>query len=515
MIYFCLKSITQINNKLSWDEVHYSTLADKGILYNALEKNSLSFIGFYEIGKARAKKDTLLNNELVKKYNYPDENLNPFYLRHYHPPLATYYWSLFTSSSDIFQKDKSLRISNILLGFAAILSIFLAIYLANILSKKTIVLGVVLSIFLVVSNIFNYSFESLNFHTFQFIFSIIFIASFMRWFKQPSLKKSIFLGVTTALMFLTLETALFIVGGALFALLILKQINLFFRFFIPIFGSFIISIIILWPGVVKTLAPLKTWIMYGARIFLKGNDEYSKVDMSGIWKTMFIENLPLFSLIIILVVLMIYLSNKISKDKTYILPYIVSITYFLSITPFIIFKTYIFPVVGLFIFSIIYSLSILDYSKLKDHFNLNILKYPIILVLTIIVCFPYFNLNFNNAFVEKLAERQEFNADLEDLKSNIKNQKNVIAFNGQALRYYLKNENIKDLRKNSLQNPGFYVRENGLYKNVIEDIKNQKIEAIIIPVEYLSLYPESKTKILEDYNYKKINLKHFQLFLSK
>ena len=46
--FFCFKSEARINDHLSWDELNYETLARKGIAYNALEKNSLSFIAFFE-----------------------------------------------------------------------------------------------------------------------------------------------------------------------------------------------------------------------------------------------------------------------------------------------------------------------------------------------------------------------------------------------------------------------------------------------------------------------------------
>ena len=97
----------------------------------------------------------------------------------------------------------------------------------------------------------------------------------------------------------------------------------------------------------------------------------------------------------------------------------------------------------------------------------------------------------------------------------MKIKKNIIAFNGQLLRYYLQNEDVVDLRKNSMQNPGYYIRENGLYKDVTEDLRLQKIGAVVIPTNYLNYYPASRTRILEEYNYKKINLKHFQVFLSQ
>ncbi len=516
VIFFCLKSNTQVYESLSWDEVHYSSLADKGLLYNALEKNSLSFIGFYKIGKARADKDTLLNAQLVKEYNYPDENLNPFYLRHYHPPLATYYWSLFTSNSNIFEKDKSLRFSNIPLGIFAILSLIISLFFAKILNERTFKSILILSTLLIASNIFNYSFETLNFHVFQFIFSVIFVACLMRWITNQTKKNAVFLGISTAFMFLSLETALFVAFGAILALLLTKQIKIIFKFSLQIFGSFFITIIALWPGILKTLAPIKTWIMYAARIFLKGNDEYDSVDMAGAWKTMFFENIILFTVLISIVITLLIISRKAVSNRNYIIPYIIAFIYFLTITPFIISKTYIFPVIGLLIFAIVYNLSVLDLNKFNFFdSNKKIKQYLVIILLISYISFPFVNLNYSTNLSKNKQERELFNQDLDELKELLNSKENIIAFNGQSLRYYLQNEEIVDLRKNKMQNPGFYIRENGLYKDVTQDLKEQYIGVVIIPVKYLNYYPSTKTKMLEDFNYKKINLNHFQVFLSQ
>ncbi|TXB65486.1 hypothetical protein FRY74_08675 [Vicingus serpentipes] len=516
LLYFCLKSNTYIHENLSWDEVHYSSLADKGIVYNALEKNSLNFIGFYKIGKARADKDTLLNQQLVKEYNYPDENLNPFYLRHYHPPLATYYWSFFTSNANIYEKDKSLRFSNILLGVFTILSLLISLRIAKILTAQSFSSILIFSILLILSDIFNYSFETLNFHTFQFLFSVIFVACLIRWINNQTKKNALFVGVSTAFMFLSLETGLFVVAGAILALLLTKQIKVIFNFSLQIFGSFFITIIALWPGILKTLAPVKTWIMYAARIFLKGNDEYDSVDMGGAWKTMFYENIVLFTVIIFTVIILLIISRKIAKNKTYIIPYLVAFTYFIAITPFILNKTYIFPVIGLLIFAIVYNISVIDLKEFQYiKTNKKIKEYVLLALLIGYIFIPFFNLNYTDNININIKERESFNQDILELKELLNSKHNIIAFNGQSLRYYLQDESIVDLRKNSMQNPGYYIRENGLYKNVTEELKMNRIGAVVIPKNYLDYYPASKTKILEDYNYKKIKLKHFEVFLSQ
>ena len=510
---FSVKSYTTINNHLGWDELNYETLSRKGISYNAFEKNSLNFLEFYKIGKARADKDTLLNSQLVQQFKYPDENENPFYLRHYHPPLANYYWSLFINEGNIIQNDKNLRSSNIWLGFIAVFSLFLALYISKKINLTTCFYAIVLSSLLVLSTIFNYSFERLNFHTIQFICSLIFIGTLMRWFNLPNRKTAFALGLSVALMFVALETALFVVSGAIIGLIFVRKLKQLLRSLMVVFIAFVIGMLALWPGVIKTLAPIKTWIMHFARIFLKGNDEYAGISMGQAWLNLLTDNILLFSILIVVIVVLFSFSKKFLDDKSYKLPYIVAGFYLITITPFILNKTYVFPVVGLFIFAIIYHISLfkidLNNSKLKLTSGL------LSLMLIVTVVYGYVNLDFNSKLTENKKYREEFNNEIRVLKEKLKDKKNIIAFNGQALRYYLNRPDIVDMRKNTMANPGYYIRREGLYIDKMGEIKSNKIGAIIFPKENIGYYPQERTKILEDYNYLKVDLKYFRIFLSQ
>jgi len=512
-MYFALNATTKINNHLSWDELNYETLSRKGIAYNALEKNSLNFIAFYKIGRARADKDTLLNSQLVKQYNYPDENENPFYLRHYHPPLANYFWSLFINENSIIKNDRNLRVSNIILGALAIIALIISIIISGVTSQRSIIFLMIFSSFLLLSHVYNYSFERLNFHTFQFVFSLIFLGSLIRWLNNPIKKNSVLLGICISLMFLSLETAAFIVVGALFGLLLIKKIKILLKSFWVILISFLLTLIVLWPGVVKTFAPIKTWIMYAARLFLKGNDEYAGVSTLDAWKILFIENMMIFSLLIIFSIILIVLSHKKSLSKTYLIPYIVAIFYLLAITPFILNKTYVLPVIGMFLFAIAYNISLIKNEDYKAVFIK--IQYVLIGILAISIVLNFVKLNYNAVKSENKISRIEFENDLEKLRQLIHNKNNVIAFNGQQLRYYLGRKDIKDMRKNTIANPGYYIRKDGLYLDVKDKLKANEIGAVIFPKENISYYPEERTTILEDYNYKKIDLKHYRIFLSQ
>ena len=511
-VYFALNSTTKINNHLGWDELNYETLSRKGITYNAFEKNSLNFIEFYKIGKARADKDTVLNSQLVKEFNYPDENENPFYLRHYHPPLANYYWSLFINENDVIKNDKNLRISNIVLGVIAIIVVCIALLIAKALNKNNLVIVFILSGFLMISTIFNYSFETLNFHTIQFVCSLIFIGCLMRWFNNPTKKSAFILGVSVALMFVALETALFVVTGAILGIILMKKFKQLLKSLLVIFLAFLVGMLALWPGVIKTLAPIKTWIMHFARIFLKGNDEYAGISMGQAWLNIFKDNVLLFSILLILIIILIVISRKQAIGKSYKLPYIVAFFYLLTITPFILNKTYIFPVIGLFIFSIIY-----HFNELKNIHVSSKIKYVFgggMLVLIVSLVMVFSNLDYKNKLSENKKYRIAFNQELTILKDKLSDKKNIIAFNGQLLRYYLNRPDIEDMRKNTMANPGYFVRREGMYVDKLPEIKNKKIGAIVIPKENMEYYPDERTKIVEEYGYKKIDLNYFRIFLS-
>ena len=98
------------------------------------------------------------------------------------------------------------------------------------------------------------------------------------------------------------------------------------------------------------------------------------------------------------------------------------------------------------------------------------------------------------------------------MKKIITGKNNVIAFNGQLLRYYLKDDGIVDMRKNQMGDPGYFIREKGLYVDVIEDLRSHKIEAVVFSKDHIRFYPEEKTHVLEEFGFKKVDLNHFRIF---
>ena len=77
--------------------------------------------------------------------------------------------------------------------------------------------------------------------------------------------------------------------------------------------------------------------------------------------------------------------------------------------------------------------------------------------------------------LHNIKEREQLNKDFIELERILKTRKKIIAFNGQLFRYYLSRPDIVDMRKNQMMNPGYYIRKEGLYYNVDNDLKQNKI----------------------------------------
>ena len=113
-IYFFQNTTNYTNFKLNWDEVDYANVAAKGIINNYIDRDSLSFQSFIEIGLSKFYNKELSDNKnlLVLEQN---DNFN---LRHFHPPLPVYYWSIFASDKNSNEINaKNLRFGNLFLYF--------------------------------------------------------------------------------------------------------------------------------------------------------------------------------------------------------------------------------------------------------------------------------------------------------------------------------------------------------------------------------------------------------------
>ena len=101
---FYEKQKVKIN--LSWDEVKYALSAERGFKENLLGINSASFVKFVNLGYLKFKKETDIEKFIA--INLIEENKDVFYLRHFHPPLSSLYWSFFVDNNKI-EQDKKLR----------------------------------------------------------------------------------------------------------------------------------------------------------------------------------------------------------------------------------------------------------------------------------------------------------------------------------------------------------------------------------------------------------------------
>ena len=100
------------NLKFNWDEADYVKVSSKGLIENYTDNESLTIKQFIYIGKKKFFNEKF--DSYIKTFiNEEDDNFN---LRHFHPTLPVYYWSLFISdqnSNDV--NNQNLRISLLIL----------------------------------------------------------------------------------------------------------------------------------------------------------------------------------------------------------------------------------------------------------------------------------------------------------------------------------------------------------------------------------------------------------------
>lgn len=505
-IYFILLQTISVNTPLlGWDEVNYVRASELGISSNAFEKGSLNLIQFLNLGYSKLKKQPLIIS------HYPLEYNDPFNLRHFHPPLPVYFWSLFLNKQNLLQQNKLLRLSNLFLGFILIFIFIGMIYLVqpNKDIWSTIEILPLISIF-VISKIFNYSFSSLNFHTFFLINSILFVGFLIRFINKPTQINSIFIGIAGALLIATLETWIVILTASVLSILILSYKRIFtFKVISTFYVSLFITLVIIWPGIIKTVGPLKEWLMYAYRIFIV-QKEYSHVFAYTKWFDIIKSNYELFILFIFTLVVALIHIRKLTIDKTIIIPFIIGICYAIFMTPFILNDTYIFPAIGIMLFGMIIILQRL-FSDHKIFYSLFIL--PTIIAVIIITA----TTNFQILQKQSDTELNNFNIALTQVKNiaTLENEKPLLVDGGFIFRYYLNIDRniIEDLDTFNPNNPQFYRRIDYMYENQLPLIKNRYYGAIIFQTN--RPYSEYQMKQLESWGYNKKHIGNYYIFYLK
>ena len=259
-IFFDYKFASLNNQHLSWDEVNYSKASSLGFLENAFELKSKNIFEFIKLGynKIYVKKNLPIIADLNIINQEKPEDI--FELRHYHPPLYIYYLSLFHS---IEISDYDLRLAHKIIGYFIIAVLFLCCLLINKNNNNFLInfLCLITLIIFFYSDLFQKSLKNLNFHSLFSLTIILFSYSLYKYVLKSNLKNSIRLSVSISIMFISLETAIFIFLSSIsYIFFYKKNILLNKNFLYLLIAAFLISLI-LWPANFYNITIFKTYLM--------------------------------------------------------------------------------------------------------------------------------------------------------------------------------------------------------------------------------------------------------------
>ena len=220
-IYFF--NITDLKDlKFNWDETDYVNAASKGFTANYTDNESLSIKQFVYIGKQKFLNENF-EQEVIKTFiNEEDDNFN---LRHYHPPIPIYYWSLFIDDKkSVLKTNNNLRISMLILYLIFFYYFILIIYtkIENNLSKLFISLVILIGFF--TNSVVINGFLNLQFHVIYSLILIFHIQSLLNLYLKKINYFLIFNFVfSTSLLLLTLHTSLISLFASLLSFIYLNK----------------------------------------------------------------------------------------------------------------------------------------------------------------------------------------------------------------------------------------------------------------------------------------------------
>lgn len=335
------------SSKLSWDEVDYANASKEGVLINAFDLKDLNLIQFIKIGIAKSSKN---RDEIVKISSevFPEEE-QPFLMRHFHPPLPVYYWSMFTLSKHGVV-DFPLRISSLIFFILFVIVFLILGFKLRENQHHESPLQDLLALCLFTSPVFLLSHSSLNFHIFHALACLFFAFNLQNYLKNYSKKSEWLLAFSAAGLLLTLETGIFVIFVGFLTAIFYKGAKYLLSFDLLrlLIKSFLIFIVF-WPGAIISGGPIKSWLMYVYRIFLNSNSEYKGLDIF-LNLMQFIEINLLLTLIIMANILILISKNSL-KD-IFNIPVILGIAYGVFLMPFALNYTYFIPAVTLIVFGI-------------------------------------------------------------------------------------------------------------------------------------------------------------------
>lgn len=475
-----LENHISISSKpLGYDEVDYLNAASFGYLKNGFSKDSPNIIDFSWMGYYKIKNDT---SEIIRLINsgYPNQGNDPFFLRHYHPVLPVYFWQI-----QYYFKERnpnfSVRLGNLILNlcFSVVIFLFLLKFENKPKLKTEVFFAILFGLVLLSTSPIRYSFESLNFHNFLAVLLPIYFLSYYKSKNEPSNGNIWFLGISTALLVLTLETSIFILGF-IYVLRIVKKnpapLELIKHNF---WGPFFATLLIFWPAFFTKLEYLKTIGMYFFRIFGKKNEEYGSISYLDVWMDTF-KAFSDFFLISILIFLFIILNNK---NLRYRLILYTSLFYFIIMTPFLLNKTYIFPGITLLITFLLLNLKQIKFSKPKS-----VLTTILLIISVSLVHLKYYN-------NEHSTEREYFNKTVDTINDLLLESSNVLVEDGHIFNFYLPiQQKVEILDIPAKNNFEYRMRFDFLHLNILDRIlrgeydfivlrNNQHLERMVKPIE--------------------------------
>ena len=493
-----------LEKKLSWDESHYVIAANKGIVANSLSKDSLSFIQFLQISFFKIKNNHDPDSLLFD--NFPEEKNDPFILRQLHPVFPVYIWSFFNNADKKIQVHR-LRISNIVLLSFLIFVLILFSFKLNNLSFLNF--GIVFSVILFFfwNDIILRSFEYLNFHTYYSLMIILHIYFFIRFIKKNNFVNLLLFSFFSALLIMTLETYVFTFISLIISIFFINEKKILTLKNIIYFTLIVfLTLLIFWPSIIYTLDPIKNHIINFYKIFII-SDEFKGIFFITKWKNLLINNIESFILIFVLFFYSILNFKHFSK-LNYV-PFIYGIVYFVFMSSFMHYDTYILPSWICFIYGSLLILSNIYKNNLINYY----LKLLLPFVFFIIFLFNYYNYNFK----DKIQSVKEYNNDLNQIVELIQSKdfinKNILIDAGHIFKYYSDHKNIYELEVYDYDNPGFFIRENYIYNNIEEDIKDEFFK--IIAIKKVRKYSKSSIEFLLKNNYELQELSGYNVFILK
>ncbi|HLG35819.1 MAG TPA: hypothetical protein VI757_13130 [Bacteroidia bacterium] len=501
LMYFFLVQYNRMERLLEWDEADYAKASQYGIIRNAFEQESLSFIQFAYLGIAKAKKAP------VNTEGFPPESEDVFLLRHFHHPLPIYYFSLFLND-DIAKQDILLRVSNMLLSFlCACIMFFIAVksFFGKIETIALFSACLSVAIF-ITSDLFLNSFQVIHFHNFFMLVSVLFAWTLTNYLNRPSGTNAIWLALSAMGVVCVLETSLFIFLGALFSVFLLKQNKKFKGYAILIILVFLLSTVLIWPGIIKTLGPAKSYAMYAYRIFAMKNVEYENVSlMTNILNI--ISGNPLLLIIMVAgyVKLIFELSGNKNSDKILLVPGIIGLFYFIAMIPFTLSGNYIFPAAGLlFIGSVPGINGLINHSR-KTKFIFTVLCF---IYIASIFLKTEFTVIKNNTFDRK----EKIQSDMTELKNLFRYEQPLLVDGGHIVQYYFPQDAkwINSLYGFDALSGEFAIRKN--YQYVLQDslLKSRYYRGVFIGKQ--RNYRQEQLEQLKLWGYKFKELNYYYLF---